>query len=71
MEGAGDDAAVGFVGVEGGGVTASQLQGCGGFPRVGEAVEACELVDAAVGAELGEQTSPADTLQLARVTDQR
>ena len=56
-EGAGDDAAVGLVGVEGDGVTASQLQGCGGFPGVGEAVETFELVDAAVGAQLGEQAT--------------
>ena len=70
VEGAGDDPAVGFVGVEGGGVTASQLQGRGGFPGVGEAVEAFELVDAAVDAQLGEQATPTDALQLAGVADQ-
>ena len=43
VEGAGDDPAVRLVGVERGGVAASQLQRRGGFPGVGEAVEAFEL----------------------------
>ena len=70
VEGAGDDPAVGFVGVERVGVAGSQLQRRGGFPGVGEAVEAFELVDAAVGAQLGEQAAAADALQLAGVADE-
>ena len=70
VEGAGDDPAVGFVGVEGARVAGSQQQRRGGFPAVGEAVQAFELVDAAVGAQLGEQAATADGLQLAVVTDE-
>ena len=40
VEGAGDDPPVGLVGVEGARVAVSQLQGRGGFPAVGEAVDA-------------------------------
>ena len=70
VEGAGDDPAVRLVGVERSWVTGSQLQGRGCFPAVGEAVEAFELFDAAVGAQLGEQPAAADALQLARVADE-
>ena len=70
VEGAGDDPAVGLVGVEGARVAGSQLQGRGGFPAVGEAVDVFELVDAAGGAQLGEQAAAADGLQLARVADE-
>ena len=44
VEGAGDDAAVGLVGVERLRVAGSELQGCGGFPGVGEAVQASRAV---------------------------
>ena len=71
VEGAGDDPAVGLVGVERRRVAGAQLQRGGGFPRVGEAVEAGQLVHPAGGAQLGEQPAPADGLQLAGVTDQR
>ena len=71
VEGAGDDPAVGLVGVEGARVAVSQLQRGGGFPRVGEAVDAVELVDPAGGAQLGEQAAAPDGLQLAGVTDER
>ena len=43
VERAGDDPVVGFVGVEGAGITGSQLQRRGGLPVVGEAVEVFEL----------------------------
>ncbi len=68
--GAGDDPAVGLVGVEGAWVAVSQLQGRGGFPVVGEAVDAFELDRAAGGAQLGEHATTADGLELAGVTDQ-
>ena len=70
VEAAGDDAVVGFVGVEGAGITGSQQQRRGGFPAVGEAVQPFELVDSAVGAQFGEQAATADGLQLAVVTDE-
>ena len=70
VEGAGDDAAVGLVGVERSRVAGPELQGCCGFPWVGEAVQGLELFDAAVGAEFGEQATAADALQLSRVTDE-
>ena len=66
----GDDPVVGFVGVEGSGITASQLQRRGSLPVVFEAVEMFEVVDSAVGAQLGEQAATADGLQLTIVTDQ-
>ena len=61
---------MGFVGVEGAGITGSQLQRRGSLPVVFEAVEVFELVDSAVGAQLGEQAATADGLQLAMVTDE-
>ena len=70
VEGAGDDPAVRLVGVEGARVTGSHEQRRGGLPAVGEAVQAFELVDPAVGAQLVEQAAAADALQLAGVTDQ-
>ena len=70
VEGAGNDPAVGLVGVEATWVTASQLQRRGSFPGVGETVQAFEVLDTAVDAQLGEQAAPADTLQLSRVTHQ-
>ena len=70
VERSGDDPVVGLVGVEGAGITGSQLQRRGRLPVVGEAVQAFELVDSAVGAQLGEQAATADGLQLAIVTDQ-
>ena len=70
VECAGDDPVVGLVGVEGAGITGSQLQRRGSLPVVFEAVEAFELVDSAVGAQLGEQAATADGLQLAMVTDE-
>ena len=59
-----------FIGVERSRVTGSQLQRRGGFPRVGEAVEPFEALDATVDAELGEEAAAADALELAWVTDQ-
>ena len=70
IERAGDDPVVGFVGVEGAGITGSQLQRRGSLPVVFEAVELFELVDSAVGAQFGEQAATADGLQLAIVTYQ-
>ena len=70
VECAGDDPVVGFVGVEGAGITGSQLQRRGSLPVVGEAVQLFEVVDSAVGAQLGEQAATADGLQLAIVTNQ-
>ena len=70
MDGAGDDPAVGLVGVERAGFAGSQPQGRGGLPRMGEPVQPFELLDAAVGAQLGEQAAPADTLELSRVADE-
>ena len=70
VECAGDDPVVRFVGVEGAGITGSQLQGRGSFPVVGEAVEVFEVVDSAVGAQFGEQAATTDGLQLAIVADQ-
>ena len=70
VEVAGDDPVVGFVGVEGAGIAGSQLQRRGRLPVVCEAVEAFEVVDSAVGAQLGEQAATADGLQLAMVTDE-
>ena len=70
VEGAGDDPAVGLVGVEGAWVAGSQQQRRGGLPGVGEAVQPFELVDAAVGAQLGEQAAPSDALQLAGIADE-
>ena len=70
VEGAGDDPAVGFVGVERPRVAGSQQQRRGGFPGMGEAVQPFELVDAAVGAQLGEQAAAADSLQLAGIADE-
>ena len=69
VECSGDDPIVGFVGVEGDGIAGSQLQGRGGLPVVREAVQVFELVDSAGGAQLGEQATTADGLQLAIVTD--
>ena len=69
--GAGDDPVVGEVGVEGARVAVSQLEGRGGFPVVGEAVDAFEFDRAAGGAQLGEHPAAADGLQLAGVTDER
>ena len=66
----GDDPVVGLVGVEGAGITGSQLQRRGSLPVVFEAVEVFELVDLAVGAQFGEQAAPADGLQLAVVADE-
>jgi hypothetical protein len=68
-EPAGDDAAVRLVGVERCRVTASQLQRRGCLPRMGEAVEAFELFDAAIGAQLGEQPATTDTLELSGGVD--
>ena len=71
LEGAGDDPAVRLVGVEGARVTGSHEQRRGGLPRMLEAVQAFELVDAAVGAQLVEQAAAADALQLAGIADER
>ena len=71
IERAGDDPVVGLVGIERSGVTGTQLQGGGCFPVVGEPVQSLELLDTAVGAQLGEQAAAADALELARITDQR
>ena len=70
-ERAGDDPAVGLVGVQRRRVAGSQLQRGGRLPRLGEAVEAGQLVHPAGGAQLVEQPAPADGLELAGVTDQR
>jgi len=68
VEGAGLDAAVLLVHVDSGGLTGAQLQRRVGFPRVGEAVDSDQLVQAAGGAQLGEHPAPADRLELAGVT---
>ena len=65
VECCGDDLVVGLVSVKSAGITASQLQRSGRLPRMGEPVQSFELLDTAVGAQLGEQASPADSLQLA------
>ena len=70
-EGAGDDAAVRLVGVEGTRVTGSHQQRRGCLPWMLEAVQAFELIDPPVGAQLVEQAAAADTLQLAGITDER
>ena len=70
VEGAGDDPAMRFVGVEGAWVSGSQHQRRGGFPAVGEAVERLESFDAAVRAELGEEPAAADALQLSWIADE-
>ena len=59
-----------LVGVEGVGVAGAELQRGGGFPGVGEAVDADQLMGAAGGAQLGEQAAPPDRLELAGVADQ-
>ena len=69
VERSGDDPVVGLVGVEGAGITGSQLQRRGSL-QVFEAVEAFEFVDLAVGAQFGEQAATADGLQLAMVADE-
>ncbi len=69
-EGAGLDAAVCFVGVEDGGVAVSELEGCGGFPRFGEAVDGVELDRGDDAGDLRQQAAAADGLQLARITHQ-
>ena len=61
---------MGLVGVEGAWIAGSQQQRGGGFPAVGEAVQPFELVDAAVGAQFGEQAATADGLQLAVIADE-
>ena len=71
LEGAGDDPAVRLVGVEGARVTGSHEQRRGGLPWMLEAVQAFELVDPAVGAQLVEQAAAADALQLAGIADER
>ena len=48
----------------------SQLERRGGLPGVGEPVEPLERLDAAVGAQLGDESAAADGLQLARIADQ-
>ena len=62
---------MGLVGIERSGVTGTQLQGRGCFPVVGEPVQSLELLDTAVGAQLGEQAAATDALELARITNQR
>ena len=51
-------------------VAAWQLQGRGGFPTVGEAVESFQGFDAAVGAEFGDESAAADALELAGIADE-
>jgi hypothetical protein len=70
VEAAGLDASVVHVGVECGGLAGAQLERSFGFPGVGEAVDADQLVHAADGAQLGEHPAPPDSLQLPGVTDQ-
>ena len=70
VEGAGGDAAVADVGVEGVGLAGSQLEGRGLFPAVAEAVDGGELVGAAGAAELVEHAAAADGLELAGVADE-
>jgi len=67
---AGADPAVLLVDVDDAGVAGTQLQGGGGFPAVGEAVELFEVFDSAVGADFGEQAAASDGLQLGVVTDE-
>jgi hypothetical protein len=71
LESAGDDPVVGLVGIERARVAAAELEGRGGFPELGEAVDAGQLVHAADAAEFVEQAASADGLQLAGVTNQR
>ena len=71
IERAGDDPVVGLVGIERSGVTGTQLQRRGCFPVVGEPVQSLELLDTAVGAQLGEQATAPNALELARITNQR
>ena len=66
----GDDPVVGEVGVEGAWVAVSQLEGRGGFPAVGEAVDAFEFDAATGGAQLGEHPTASDGLELARIADE-
>ena len=70
LERAGNDAVVRLIGVKSAWITASQLQGRGGFPAVDEAVESFQGFDAAVGAELGDESAAADALKLARIADE-
>jgi hypothetical protein len=70
VEGAGMDTAVGLIRVERGGVGGTKPAGGGGFPGVGEAVDAGQLVGGDGGAQLGEQPAPADRLELGGVPDQ-
>ena len=71
VELAGVDAAVSDVGVDGCRVAVSQLEGCGGFPWLVEAVDVGEVVGAAGVAEFVEHAAASDGLQLVRVTDER
>ena len=70
LERAGNDAVVRLVGVKRAWITASQLQGRGCFPAVGEAVEVFQCFDAAVGAEFGDESAAADALELAGIADE-
>ena len=67
---AGDDAAVGLIGVECARIPGPELQRRGGFPAMREPVQSFELLDPTIHAQLGQQAAPAHTLQLARVADQ-
>jgi hypothetical protein len=58
------------VGVPAAGVAVSQLEGRGGLPVGGEAVDALQFVGAAGGAEFVEQAASADGLELVWVADQ-
>ena len=68
---AGDDAAVGLIGVECPRIPGPQLQRRRGFPAMREPVQSFELLDPTIHTQLGQQTAPAHTLQLARIADQR
>jgi hypothetical protein len=70
LEGAGNDAAAGGVGVDDGGVAAAQGEGGVGFPSVGESVHLFEVVDAVGAAEFVEHAAAFDGLELHRIADE-